>query len=116
MLKLGEIVELLVTTAMIVVLGVIVFFSSAHGARGLAEIYGDTAQFRLATLLAITAFRWTPFLFGGLLLGYLWLRFQASECRWAACCALSIAALTTALVLYGLVVPFANTTFRMGNH
>ena len=114
--KREKIIELLVTASTIVALGVIVFFSSAYGARGLSEIYGDTDQFRPATMLAVSAFRWTPFLFGTLLLGYLWLSIRPGECRWASWCALSIAALTTGMVFYGIVLPFAFTTFRMGNH
>lgn len=115
MLKRGNIFELLVTGSTIVGLGVIVFVSSAYGARGLSEIYGDTDQFRPVTLLAMSAFRWSPFLFGSLLLGYIWLSFRPGECRWASWCALSIAALTTGVVLYGIVLPFAFTMFRMGN-
>ncbi len=114
--KREKIIELLVTASTLVALGFIVSFSSACGAYGLSEIYGDTDDFPLATFLAINAFRWSPFLFGLLLLGYIWLSFRPGECRWASWCALSIAALTTAIVLYGIVRPYASTTFRMGNH
>jgi hypothetical protein len=109
-------IELIVTSATIVALAFIVFYASAWGAIGLFEIYGDTGQFGIETLLAITAHRWTPFLFATLLTGYIWLRVRPGECRWASWCTLSVAALTTAMVLYGLVLPFASTTFRMGNH
>lgn len=109
-------IEIAVTVITIVVLGVVVFFGSAYGAIGLSEIYGDSDMFGIETTLAITAYRWTPFLFAPLLLGYVWLRVQHRERRWASWSALSLAGLVTALVLYGIVLPFASTTFRMGNH
>jgi len=109
-------IELVVTVATIVASAVIVFFGSAYGARGLSEIYGDSDMFGVETLFAITAYRWSPFLFATILLGYVWLRVWREERRWASWCALSLAGLTTALVLYGIVLPFASTTFRMGNH
>ncbi len=108
-------IELIVTVATIIALAVIVFFGSAYGARGLSEIYGDSDMFGIETLFAITAYRWSPFLFATILLGYVWLRVRREERRWASWCALSLASLTTALVLYGIVLPFASTTFRMGN-
>lgn len=109
-------IELVVTVATIVALAVMVFFGSAYGARGLIELYGDSDMFDVETLFAITAYRWSPFLFATILIGYVWLRFQRGERRWASWCALSMAGLTTALVFYGIVLPFASTTFRMGNH
>ncbi len=109
-------IELVVTVTTIVALAVVVFFGSAYGSRGLSEIYGDSDQLGVVTLFAITAYRWSPFLFATILLGYFWLRVRRGERRWASWCALSLAGLTTALVLYGIVLPFASTTFRMGNH
>jgi len=76
-------IELIVTAATIVVLSIIVFFASAYGARGLSEMYGDTHQFRIESQLAITAYRWSPFLFATILLGYFWLRLRRVERRWA---------------------------------
>ncbi|MBK1881958.1 hypothetical protein JIN85_06000 [Luteolibacter pohnpeiensis] len=115
MLKRDKITELLGTAATIVALGCIVFLASAIGARGLSEIYNGTDSFGSMTMFAITAFRWTPFLFGGLLLSFIWIHVRHGECRWASWCALIVAGLTTGLVLYGMVLPFASTTFRMGN-
>ena len=103
------------TVATILALAIIVFFGSAYGARGLSEIYGDTDRFGIETLLAITAYRWSPFLFATILIGYVWSCVRRGERRWASWCALSVTALTTAFVLYGIVRPFASTTFHMGN-
>lgn len=108
-------IEIIVTVATIVALAVLVFFGSAYGARGLSEIYGDSDMFGIETLFAITAYRWSPFLFGTILIVYVWLRGRRGERRWASWCALSLASLTTGLVLYGVVLPFASTTFHMGN-
>ena len=110
-----SIIELVVTVMTIVALAVIVIFGSAYGSKGLYEIYGGSAMFGLETLFAVSAYRWSPFLFTTILVGYVWLRVRRRECRWVSWCALSLAALTTALVLYGIVLPFASTTFRMGN-
>ena len=109
-------IEMVVTATTIVGLAAVVFFGSPYGARGLSEIYGDSDMFGIETTLAITAYRWIAFLFSALLLGYVWLRVRHEERRWASWSALSFAALVTAFVLYGIVLPFASTTFRMGNH
>lgn len=112
----GNTTELVITAATIAALGLIVWIASARGASGLSEMYGGTDQFRFATLLAISGHRWAPFAFGGLLVGFLWAHSRPGTRGWASWSALSIAGLTTALVLYGVVLPFASTTFRMGNH
>ena len=109
-------VEIIVTVTTIVALAVIVFFGSVYGARGLAEIYGDSNTFEMATLFAKTAYRWSPYLFATILIGYFWLRGRMGDRRWTSWCALSLASITTGLVFYGIVVPFASTTFRMGTH
>jgi hypothetical protein len=92
-----------------------VSFASVHGARGISEIYGDSERFGAVTLIAISAHRWSPFLFIALLLGYLWMRVFRKENAWASWCALSLTALTTALVLYGIISPFASTNFQMSH-
>lgn len=110
------VMERVITAATIAALGLIVCIASARGAGGLSEMYGGTDQFRVVTLLAISAHRWAPFGFGVLLAGFIGAHSRRGSCRWASWSALSIAGLTTALVLYGLVLPFASTTFRMGSH
>ena len=113
-MKRTKIIELIGTSATIVALGVLVYFGSGHGSRALFEMYCRTEGFTPVTSLAITAFRWGPFLYGALFLVNIWLSVRSNACHWASWCALSVAGLTTGLVLYGIVRPFAYTTFRMG--
>jgi hypothetical protein len=110
------VIERVITAGTIAALGLIVWIASARGASGISEMYGGPDQFRFATLLAISAHRWAPFAFGVLLAGFIGAHMRPGSCRWASWSTLSIAGLTTAFVLYGLVLPVASTTFRMGNH
>lgn len=106
-------IETVVTVVTIAALAVMVGFGSAYGGRGLSEIYGETSTFGLETRIAITAHLWSPFLFGIILLGYVWLRMGGEQARWPSWCALSLASLITGVVFYGIVLPFAATTFHM---
>jgi hypothetical protein len=109
------ITELAVIVTTLVVLALIVFFGSAYGALAHSEIYGDTNIFGFETVLATTAYRWSPFAFALIIIGYVWCRIQRTKHTWVSWCALSLAALITGLVLYGIVRPFASTTFQLGN-
>jgi hypothetical protein len=106
-------IEWVVTVVTIVALAVLACFGSAYGGRGLSEIYGETSRLGLETRIAITAHRWSPYFFGILLLGYVWLRRGGEQRRWPSWCALSLASLTTGMVFYGIVLPFASTNFQM---
>jgi glucan phosphoethanolaminetransferase (alkaline phosphatase superfamily) len=111
--KPGIIVELLVAGGTIAICGSSVVFGSLYGGYGLLGFYGNTVpeEFPVATKLVMTAFWWAPFLYGVLLLVLLWTRVRHPGCRWITWSVLCVAALTTAFVVYGIVRPFATTTF-----
>lgn len=92
-----------------------VVFGSLYGGRALQEFYGDAGEmFPLATRLAISAYSWIPILYGLLMLALLVIRLCCPKWQWITWSVLWVVAFAAALVVYGITLPYATTTFRMG--
>ena len=113
--KPGIIVEVLLAAGTTAACGAMVVFGSLYGGRALEEFYGDAGvMFSLATRLAISAHSWIPILYGSLMLALLVIRICCPGWRWVTFSVLCVVALAAALVIYGITLPYATTTFSMG--
>lgn len=107
--------ELFCVGTTIIVCGLIVAFGGGYGRVALDAIYSDQEfPFDFVTHIARTAAIWSPALYGFLFFTVIIIRLKFLGSHWITWAALCIAAIAAALTLYGIVKPFATTTFSMG--
>lgn len=112
----GPKLELLIVTATVFVCGVSVAFSSVLARHALTEMYSvDLSYFRIETRMALTAWWWAPVVFGLLVIALWVVKLSRPNWHWISWSILGVTCLISTLVLYGIVSPFATTTFRMNN-
>ena len=113
--KPGIKLELLIAGGTILVCGIATAFCANLARYALSEMYDGTGFLGPETQFAIRALWWAPIFYGLLLAVLIVWKLRQPKCQWITWAVLSATALATALVLFGVVSPFATTMFRMNN-
>ena len=109
------IIELTLATIVVALNSLICVLIGIWGTICINEVYGHDPDLPWLTILGHSAHKWSPILFCIALGIYLYTRIKRRETLLAFCILSVFTSGVSAVVAYGVILPFTRTTFRMGH-